>query len=795
MSKRYCTENYSSFSLFKKHFSKMALATVPIASGVIPPVSKRRLEKPEVIVVMEDNRPSTFSYHKQCLCELIDIYQKSKTMTNDVYDSKITKIVEMISCEDESSAIFQTFCGVSFLDRCQDKEIIANALKNIDEKISNISWKMECKLQNKCDHLLTRMGMIENLNSSDTELICLLCQLCKTTNQNSVLLDLLLEIGRSIWPYLKRPLWHNEPFVDFVADIFETIGGQLEMLYPKNFCIAWKVILTNFISSNGKMSCYSRLRLLTVIELKHRRWSFSESLQEFYREQYNEFTAARKKEILSFIGFLSSRRKTSLTVKPGRSAADFLKRRESSESQKVRNCSSMSSGDSSEAFGEVFEDVFEQNKSVPSPENSINSTGCFRKKSSSNAEPKPSRQEINVNGCRHENTDRQALLKTSSVDNRKITARMKDTTEQVSRVDQQSVRPNEGKKMKEQEESVNRRKQLADKQRETNHGEIKAENRAKENGSIVLKKTEDYGDNALKKSTNSWPETEAGDEVKTQQNVREEKENFFQKKEVAQESEKGEEACKESGSSWKDNELKKEIKNKDDAWEKSGNTRQNNKPGKEMNDKEDAWEKSGNIRQNNRPGKEMNDKEDAWEKSGNITENNKPGKEMNDKEDAWEKSGNITENNKPGKEMNDKENVREQIENIWQESDNAWQENTIWEDTNCADARTSSPSNDDKNETDKNVSEFRSFLSDRKKEVIKVPCKYVGRVIGTQGSVISSIQDESGARVHILRPPKDKVSTRPAFSLSTVKNMVHNTLGLPKDKTLTTGTKLGIKVD
>ena len=266
----------------------MALATVHLANGVIRPVSKRRIEKPEVIVVMEDNRPSTCSYHKQCLCEVIDIYQKSKTLTNDLYGSKITKIVEMIGCEDESNAIFQTLCGVSFLDRCQDKKIIANALKDVDEKISNISWKMEIKLQTKCYDLLTRMGMIENLNSSDTELICLLCQLCKSTSPNSVLLDLLLEIGRSIWPYLKRPLWRNEPFVDFVADIFETIGDRLETLYPRNFCTAWKVILKNFISSNGEMSCYGRLRLLTVVELKHRRWSFSETLLEFYREQYNE---------------------------------------------------------------------------------------------------------------------------------------------------------------------------------------------------------------------------------------------------------------------------------------------------------------------------------------------------------------------------------------------------------------------------------------------------------------------------------------------------------------------------
>ena len=267
----------------------MALAmTSPFINGMIRSTSKRGIDKPAVIVVMEDTSPSTYSYHKQCLCVLIDITQKHKEMTDDVYDSKITKIAEMITSDGESNSILQTFCGVSFLDRCQSKAIIASALNEVDEKISNASWKLGVKIQDKCDDLLIRMSMIENLTSSDSELICLLCQLCKTANQNSGLLDLLLEIGRSIWPYLKRPLWHKEPFVDFVADIFETIGDKLEKLYPKNFCKAWKIILQNHVSSNGDMSCYSRLRLLNIIELKHRKWSLSGELLEFYEEQYDE---------------------------------------------------------------------------------------------------------------------------------------------------------------------------------------------------------------------------------------------------------------------------------------------------------------------------------------------------------------------------------------------------------------------------------------------------------------------------------------------------------------------------
>ena len=261
----------------------MALATTPMVNGMIRPACKRRLEKPAV-VVMEDTRPSTCSYHKQCLSVLMDIYEKSTTMSDEAYDSKMRKIAEMVTSANESNTIFQTFCGISFLDRYQDTAIIACAMQDLDKRISNSSWRMEEKLKDKCNQLLTRMGTIENLSSLDADFICLLCQLCKSSNQYTVLFDLLLEIGKSVWPYLKRPLWNREPFVDFVADIFETIGKRLEELYSKKFCIAWKVIFENLVASKADMSYYSRLRLLAVIEHRHKKWTLPIDV-EFYREQ------------------------------------------------------------------------------------------------------------------------------------------------------------------------------------------------------------------------------------------------------------------------------------------------------------------------------------------------------------------------------------------------------------------------------------------------------------------------------------------------------------------------------
>lgn len=89
-----------------------------------------------------------------------------------------------------------------------------------------------------------------------------------------------------------------------------------------------------------------------------------------------QLTDKRKKEILSFLGFLSSKRKTSLTVKPGRSAADFLKRRQSYESQEAEEHSSSSSGECTDLLSEVLEDessdsVFSSNSSTDSLKNEI----------------------------------------------------------------------------------------------------------------------------------------------------------------------------------------------------------------------------------------------------------------------------------------------------------------------------------------------------------------------------------------------------------------------------------------
>ncbi|XP_028391863.1 uncharacterized protein LOC114516539 [Dendronephthya gigantea] len=352
----------------------MALATTPILNSMIRPACKRRLEKPAVVVI-DDTRPSACTYHKKSLSILMDIAKDHATISNNADSGQIMKIADTITCGKESNDVFQTFCGLSFLDRYQNKATIACSMHDLDRHIRKHSWQMEDQLHSKCNQLLVRMGTIENLSSLDADLICLLCSSCKSHNQNTTLFDLLLEIGRSIWPYLKRPLWHSEPFVDFVADIFEAIGGKLEELYPKNFNAAWKEILKHLVFSQDKMSNYSRLRLLAVFEHRHRRWCLPADVTEFFREQYDEYTDTRKKEISAFLGLLSSRRKTSLTAKPGRSAADFLKRRLSQESQESDERCSTSSGDSSETLSDVNEETLEQNESdnIFSPASSTDS--------------------------------------------------------------------------------------------------------------------------------------------------------------------------------------------------------------------------------------------------------------------------------------------------------------------------------------------------------------------------------------------------------------------------------------
>lgn len=72
-----------------------------------------------------------------------------------------------------------------------------------------------------------------------------------------------------------------------------------------------------------------------------------------------QFVDPMKKEVMTFLGLLSSKRKTSLSVKPGRSAADFIKRRQSSQSQLVPDQTSMLTT-LDEPVKESSEDVFEE---------------------------------------------------------------------------------------------------------------------------------------------------------------------------------------------------------------------------------------------------------------------------------------------------------------------------------------------------------------------------------------------------------------------------------------------------
>jgi hypothetical protein len=172
-------------------------------------------------------------------------------------------------------------------------------------------------------------------------------------------------------------------------------------------------------------------------------------------------------------------------VKPGRSAADFLKRRKSSEDQKERACSSTSSGGGSESCGDLSQDVFEQDKSA---------------------------------------------------------------------------------KVEGENESVNGRK---------------------ENGSIMLKNTEDYcGGNLWQQSGNSWQENKPGKETENKENV-----------------------LGGSGKSLHGNEAGKEMRDKENVCEESGNSRQENDAGKETI--EIVWKESGS--------KTI---EDIWQESDNAWQEN-----------------------------------------------------------------------------------------------------------------------------------------------------------------------------
>ena len=262
----------------------MALATAPLLNRIVRPACKQRREK--LVTVIETSAPGTF--HKNSMSVLLDIQEKYPTMSHEVYNYKIEKIADMVTCETDSCSIFQTFCQLSFLDRYQDKAIITSAMLDLDKKISRFSLQMAKHLKENSIELLKRLSMIENLTLLDANMVCLLCQLCKTSNQNISCVQSLLEIGRSVWPYLKRPLWHSDAFIDFFSDIFETIGYKLEEMYTNRFSIAWKIIHKNLVTSESNISHYGKLRLLGVVEYRCRNWSLPIEVVELYRKQYKE---------------------------------------------------------------------------------------------------------------------------------------------------------------------------------------------------------------------------------------------------------------------------------------------------------------------------------------------------------------------------------------------------------------------------------------------------------------------------------------------------------------------------
>ncbi|XP_046842618.1 uncharacterized protein LOC124436693 isoform X2 [Xenia sp. Carnegie-2017] len=287
----------------------------------------------------------------------MDIYEK-ESMPKETYESKIAKIAELVSTHEDAESVLKTFSHLSVLDRYRhgNREVMFSVMRDVDGKIKKSSLHLEKRFRQACVDLLERISTIENLNRLDADLVCFLCKSCKVDSLKS----LLGEIGRSVWPYVKRPLWTSEVFVDIVVDIFETIGKQLSELHPTNFMMAWDVIRRNFILSSSKLSSYSKLRLLSLIEFYRSGWRRSKEQTRWYRTQYdNEFIDPMKKEVMTFLGLLSSKRKTSLSVKPGRSAADFIKRRQSSQTQLVPDqTSTLTTLD--EPVKESSEDVFEE---------------------------------------------------------------------------------------------------------------------------------------------------------------------------------------------------------------------------------------------------------------------------------------------------------------------------------------------------------------------------------------------------------------------------------------------------
>lgn len=262
----------------------MALVTRPVMS-LARPITGTAVEKSSVI--FEEKTVTAYSYHKPLLAMLIDISEKGD-LAGESYSDRIEKMAKLVTSEKESRMFFQTLCAMSFLDRYQKRPVVVDVFDELDRKISNPQLTMFKQLEKKCFQLLTRMGTIENLRSLDTDLVCLLCTHSYRNLENTSLNNLLLEIGRSVWPYVNRPLWESEPFVDFISDILEVVGGRLECLYPKNFKIAWNVIRQSIIGVNTTLSNYSTLRLLSVIEHHQNMWSLPEKTKEYYKEQYKQ---------------------------------------------------------------------------------------------------------------------------------------------------------------------------------------------------------------------------------------------------------------------------------------------------------------------------------------------------------------------------------------------------------------------------------------------------------------------------------------------------------------------------
>ena len=228
---------------------------------------------------MEEKCHASCIYNKQCFSIVMDLYENGE-IGSQSYLQKVKKIGLLVNSMEESRKIFRTFCLLSFLDRYCNSPMIVQIFIDVNDCLHN--WPMLDQLKQECLQLLTRMTTIENLNSHDTEMMCLLCCLC--TYGNTSLSPLLFEVARSVWPYINRPLWTSEHFVDFICDILQVVGKQLKELHPKNFHTAWMVIYRTFIASN--VSDYSRLRLLTIIEHGQRNWNIPSEITELYKEEY-----------------------------------------------------------------------------------------------------------------------------------------------------------------------------------------------------------------------------------------------------------------------------------------------------------------------------------------------------------------------------------------------------------------------------------------------------------------------------------------------------------------------------